>query len=201
MRSLQKTFAAVASSLALMMVVSLSGVVQATDAASQAEPVPEVVLDPENTLNLYLKDDGLVVIKLRPDLAPNHVARLKTLSREKFYDGIIFHRVIPDFMAQTGDPTGTGSGGSDYPDVRAEFTKKASFGKAGVLGMARSQHPDSANSQFFITLDDARFLDRNYTIFGEVVSGMEYVNAISVGEPPANPDKIIKMRVAADPQD
>lgn len=191
MQFLHKTFAAIASSLALLMVLSVSGVTQAEEGG----------LDPENTLNLYLKDEGLVVIKLRPDLAPKHVARLKTLAREKFYDGIIFHRVIPGFMAQTGDPTGTGRGGSDYPDVRAEFTNEASFGSAGVLGMARSQHPDSANSQFFITLDDAGFLDRNYTIFGEVVSGMEYVNKIAVGEPPANPDKIIKMRVAADPQD
>jgi len=153
--------------------------------------------DPENTLYLDLKD-GRVVIQLRPDLAPNHVARIKKLAREGFYDGIVFHRVIEDFMAQTGDPTGTGRGGSEEPDLKAEFSQ-APF-KRGTLGMARASDPDSANSQFFIMFKDGDFLIGNYTVFGEVVDGMEFVDNITRGEPPANPDKIIKMQVAADAQ-
>lgn len=153
--------------------------------------------DPENTLYLDLKD-GRVVIQLRPDLAPDHVARIKKLAREGFYDGIVFHRVINDFMAQTGDPTGTGRGGSSEPDLKAEFSN-APF-KRGTLGMARASSPDSANSQFFIMFKDGDFLNGNYTVFGEVVDGMEFVDNITRGEPPANPDKIIKMQVAADAQ-
>jgi len=153
--------------------------------------------DPENTLYLDLKD-GRVVIQLRPDLAPNHVARIKKLAREGFYDGIVFHRVIDGFMAQTGDPTGTGRGGSEEPDLKAEFSN-APF-KRGTLGMARASSPDSANSQFFIMFDDGDFLNGNYTVFGEVVDGMQHIDNITRGEPPANPDKIIKMQVAADAQ-
>ncbi|NBN62198.1 peptidylprolyl isomerase [Pannonibacter tanglangensis] len=152
-------------------------------------------LDPQNTLYLDLKD-GRVVIRLRPDLAPNHVERIKKLSKAGFYDGIVFHRVIDGFMAQTGDPTGTGTGGSDEPDLAAEFSK-APF-KRGVLGMARASDPDSANSQFFIVFDEADWLNGQYTVWGEVVQGMEFVDKIKRGEPPANPDKIIKMRLAAD---
>ncbi len=152
-------------------------------------------LDPENTLYLDLKD-GRVTIKLRPDLAPNHVARIKKLAREGFYDGIIFHRVIDGFMAQTGDPTGTGMGGSEEPNLKAEFTN-APF-KRGVVGMARAASPDSANSQFFIMFADGSFLNGQYTVWGEVVDGMDAVDKIAKGEPPANPDKIIKMQVAAD---
>ena len=136
---------------------------------------------------------GTVKIKLREDLAPNHVERIKTLIGEEFYDGIIFHRVIDGFMAQTGDPTGTGMGGSDYPDLRAEFSNEPF--KRGTLGMARSQHPDSANSQFFICFDDATWLNGQYTVFGEVTEGMEHIDAIAKGEPPADPDKIISMRL------
>jgi peptidylprolyl isomerase len=156
----------------------------------------DVKLDPENTLNLHLKDDGLVVIKLMPDIAPNHVARIKELTREGFYNGVVFHRVIEGFMAQTGDPTGTGSGGSDKPDLKAEFSDY-NFGR-GVIGAARTSDPNSANSQWFICFDDASFLNGQYTVWGEVVSGMEFVDAITRGEPPRYPDEIIKLEVAAD---
>ncbi len=156
--------------------------------------------DPENTIYLDLKY-GRVVIALRPDLAPEHVKRIKTLTREKFYDGVTFHRVIAGFMAQTGDPTGTGRGGSDYHDLKAEFTRKAKF-ERGTLGMARAQHPDSANSQFFICYDKAYFLNGKYTIFGQVIKGMEFVDKIRKGAPRSgkvdNPDIIVRMRVAAD---
>ena len=137
---------------------------------------------------------GTVKIALRDDLAPNHVERIKQLVSEKFYDGIIFHRVIDGFMAQTGDPTGTGMGGSDYPDLRAEFSNEAF--KRGTLGMARSQHPDSANSQFFICFEDSSWLNGQYTVFGEVVDGMEHIDAITRGEPPAEPDQIISLTLA-----
>ncbi|WP_428648410.1 peptidylprolyl isomerase [Roseibium sp.] len=153
--------------------------------------------DPENTLFLDLKD-GRVVIQLRPDIAPGHVERIKKLARDGFYDGIVFHRVIDGFMAQTGDPTGTGMGGSNEPDLKAEFSS-APF-KRGTLGMARSSNPNSANSQFFIMFADGDWLNGQYTVFGEVVDGMEYVDNIKRGEPPANPDKIVKMQVAADAQ-
>ncbi|MDZ4381419.1 MAG: peptidylprolyl isomerase [Parvibaculum sp.] len=153
-------------------------------------------LDPENTIYLDLKD-GRVVIELLPEIAPEHARRIKELSREGFYDGLLFHRVIPGFMAQSGDPTATGMGGSFKDDLRAEFTNKESFTR-GALGMARSSSPHSANSQFFIVLDDASFLDGEYTLFGRVVEGMEYVDNIAPGEPPSNPDKIVKMQVAAD---
>jgi cyclophilin family peptidyl-prolyl cis-trans isomerase len=152
-------------------------------------------LDPENTLYLDLPY-GRVVIKLRPDLAPNHVARVKELAREGFYDGIIFHRVIDGFMAQTGDPTGTGTGGSDKPDLKAEFTDTPFV--RGVVGAARTADPDSANSQFFIMFDESPSLNGQYTVWGEVVEGMEFVDRIKRGEPPADPDKIVRMQVAAD---
>jgi len=149
-------------------------------------------MERQEFLLLELKD-GVVKIKLRPDLAPKHVARVKALAGEKFYDGIIFHRVIDGFMAQTGDPTGTGAGGSDYADLRAEFSR-ARF-ERGTVGMARANHPDSANSQFFICFEDAPFLNRQYTIWGEVVEGMEFVDNIERGVPPDEPDKIISLRL------
>ncbi|MEJ1159379.1 peptidylprolyl isomerase [Prosthecomicrobium sp. N25] len=156
--------------------------------------------DPENTLYLDLKD-GRVVIKLRPDLAPKHVERIKTLTRQGFYDGLKFHRVIDGFMAQTGDPKGDGTGGSTLPALNAEFTPTPF--KRGVLGMARSQSPNSANSQFFITFADSSWLNGQYTVFGEVVQGMEFVDKIKKGEKAqngtvANPDVIVKMQVAKD---
>ena len=156
-------------------------------------PMSAWAADKESVMLLELKT-GTVKINLREDLAPGHVERIKTLIGEQFYDGIIFHRVIDGFMAQTGDPTGTGMGGSEYPDLRAEFSD-APF-QRGTLGMARSQHPDSANSQFFICLDDSTWLNGQYTVFGEVVEGMEHVDAIAKGEPPATPDAIISMRLA-----
>lgn len=135
-----------------------------------------------------------VVIKLRPDLAPLHVARITELAQEGFYDGVIFHRVIDRFMAQGGDPTGTGMGGSDKPDLPAEFNAEPHV--EGTCSMARAQNPNSANSQFFICIDDARFLDKQYTVWGKVESGMEHVHALPKGEPPRAPGKIIKASVA-----
>jgi cyclophilin family peptidyl-prolyl cis-trans isomerase len=152
-------------------------------------------LDPENTLVLETTK-GRVVIALRPDLAPGHVERIKTLAREGFYDGIKFHRVIEGFMAQTGCPHGTGTGGSDYDDLKAEFNTEPHV--RGVCSMARAQSPNSANSQFFICFDDARFLDRQYTVWGKVVEGMENVDKIKRGEPVRDPDSIVSMKVMAD---
>ena len=151
--------------------------------------------DPENTILLELKN-GRVVIALRPDIAPLHVERIKKLTREGFYDGIVFHRVIDGFMAQTGDPTGTGTGGSDYGNIKAEFSD-APF-ERGTLGMARAMDPNSANSQFFIMFKEGSFLNGQYTVWGQVVEGMEFVDKIKRGEPPVDPDKIIRMKVLAD---
>ena len=147
------------------------------------------------TLTLDTGNDkgGDVVIKLRPDLAPGHVERIKELAGSGFYDGVVFHRVIDGFMAQGGDPTGTGMSGSDKPDLKAEFNAEPH--KRGVCSMARAQSPDSANSQFFICLDDARFLDKQYTVWGEVQSGMDVVDALPKGEPPRTPGKIVKATV------
>jgi peptidylprolyl isomerase len=158
--------------------------------------------DPQNTVILTTKD-GDVTIRLRPDLAPKHVAQIKTLVQRKFYDGLNFHRVIAGFMAQTGDPQGDGSGGSDLPNIPAEFSQ-APF-KRGTVGMARASDPDSANSQFFICFADASFLNGNYTVVGEVVSGMDVVDKIKKGSKADNgavtaPDKIVKMRLATDPK-
>ncbi len=151
--------------------------------------------DLENTLHMQL-EKGLVTIELLPKLAPGHVARIKELAREKFYDGVVFHRVIEGFMAQGGDPTGTGMGGSKKPDLKAEFSKEPHV--KGICSMARSSNPNSANSQFFICFGDAGFLDNQYTVWGKVVAGMEHVDALKRGEPPKNPDKIVTLRVAAD---
>ena len=147
-----------------------------------------------NTLVLTL-DGGEVVIRLRPDLAPQHVARIRELAEEGFYDDTIFHRVIDGFMAQGGDPTGTGTGGSDRPDLPAEFSREPH--KRGVASMARAQNPNSANSQFFICLDDSGFLDGQYTVWGEVIEGMEHVDALPKGEPPSKPGKIVKASLRA----
>ena len=155
----------------------------------------------ENTVIMELKS-GQVKIALRPDLAPNHVARIKELTKAGFYDGVVFHRVIPGFMAQTGDPTGTGSGGSQLPDLKAEFSA-AKHGR-GTVSMARSSSPNSANSQFFICFDDASWLDKQYTVWGQVVEGMEHVDAIKKGSEHNNgaisgtPDKVVKMRLESD---
>jgi cyclophilin family peptidyl-prolyl cis-trans isomerase len=151
--------------------------------------------DPENTL-IVETTKGRVVIELRPDLAPGHVERIKTLARKGFYDGIAFHRVIEGFMAQTGCPEGTGTGGSDLPDLKAEFNAEPHV--RGTCSMARTNFPHSANSQFFICFDDARFLDKQYTVWGKVTEGMDNVDKIKRGEPVKDPDRIVSMKVAAD---
>ena len=148
----------------------------------------------DETLTLTLDSGGDVVIKLRPDLAPGHVERITQLATEGFYDGVVFHRVIPGFMAQGGDPTGTGMGGSEKPDLKAEFSSEPHV--RGVASMARSSNPNSANSQFFICTDDATFLDGQYTVWGEVTSGMEHVDALPKGEPPRTPGKILKASIS-----
>ncbi len=167
------------------------------------------IKDPENTIILTLKD-GEVVIQLLPDIAPKHVERMKQLARDKAYDGVAFHRVIDGFMAQTGDvenanmdspnynPRRAGTGGSQYPDLPAEFSKIPHA--RGSLGAARSMNPNSANSQFFINFKDNSFLNGQYTVYGQVISGMDAVDKITRGEPPANPDRMITVRVAADVQ-
>ena len=157
--------------------------------------------DPENTIVLELKT-GPVVIALKPEAAPGHVARIKELTRQGFYDGIVFHRVIPGFMAQTGDPTGTGGGGSELPNLQAEFSAEKHV--RGTCSMARAANPNSANSQFFICFADAPWLDKQYTVWGQVVEGMEHVDAIKKGGEHNNgaiegePDKIVSMKVQAD---
>ena len=137
---------------------------------------------------------GEVVIRLRPDLAPNHVAHIKKLVDEKFYDGVVFHRVIDGFMAQTGCPHGTGTGGSKYPNLKAGFNNEPHV--RGTASMARAASPDSANSQFFICFDNARFLDKQYTVWGQVISGMENVDKIKRGEPVRDPDKIVSAKIS-----
>ncbi|HFB2048568.1 MAG: peptidylprolyl isomerase [Hyphomicrobiaceae bacterium] len=155
----------------------------------------EGIRDPDNTLVLNTTQ-GIILIEMTPEIAPMHVERLKTLTREKFYDGISFHRVIDGFMAQTGCPHGTGTGGSKYPNLTAEFNDCPHV--RGVCSMARSSSPNSANSQFFICLDDATFLDKQYTVWGKTLAGMANVDKIKRGEPVSDPDRIITMRVATD---
>jgi peptidylprolyl isomerase len=153
-------------------------------------------VDPENAL-LIDTTPGRIIVKLRTDIAPGHAERMKQLAREEYYDNVPFHRVIAGFMAQTGDGQyGNGTGGSKHPNLKAEFSD-APF-KRGTVGMARSGNPNSANSQFFIMFDEGSFLNGQYTVVGEVVSGMEFVDKLKKGEPPSNPDKILKMQVAAD---
>ncbi len=173
-----------------LLTIMMIGLLMTTASQNGAEAAG---LDPKNTLYLDL-ESGRITIKLRPDLAPNHVERIKTLTKQGFYDGLKFHRVIGGFMAQTGDPRGNGAGGSDLPDLKAEFTDTPF--KRGVLGMARSGHPDSANSQFFITYARQRHLDGQYTVWGEVIDGMALAGKIKRGEPPADPDIIVKMSLA-----
>ena len=155
--------------------------------------------DAENILYIDLKQ-GRVVIEMLPKIAPNHVNRIKTLARQKFYDGVVFHRVIDGFMTQTGDPTGTGMGGSKLPDLKAEFSDEPHI--RGAVSMARASNPNSGNSQFFIVTKDSRFLDTQYTVWGRVIKGMEYVDQIKKGESGSgkitNPDAMIKVRVSSD---
>ena len=160
-----------------------------------ASPALAQANDPENTLILELKD-GRVTIQMLPDLAPRHVERIKALARRGFYDNTVFHRVLEGFMAQGGDPTGTGQGGSDLPDLPAEFNMLPHV--RGTVSMARATEPDSANSQFFINFSDNNFLNGQYTVYGRVIEGMAHVDKIARGEPPASPDRILSMKVAAD---
>jgi len=181
---------------AALLAVALPATLGGTPVLAQATAAP----DPQNTLVLETKD-GRIVIRLRPDLAPKHVAQVKALASRGFYDGIVFHRVINGFMAQTGDPTGTGTGKSDLPNVPAEFSAEPF--KRGTLGMARAQDPNSANSQFFIMFAEGSFLNGQYTVFGEVVQGMDVVDKIKKGDQArngqvTNPDKIVKLRLLAD---
>lgn len=156
----------------------------------------DVAVDPENVLYLDLSNGGRVAIRLMPQWAPHHVERVKTLVRRGFYDGIIFHRVIEGFMAQTGDPTGTGAGGSDLPDLKAEFNSMPHV--RGTVSAARTNDPDTANSQFFIVFYPRFALDRKYTVFGRVIAGMDVVDRIERGEPPENPTKIVHASLAQD---
>ncbi|MET0269122.1 MAG: peptidylprolyl isomerase, partial [Sphingomonas sp.] len=166
------------------------------DAEQAAKAEAAAIADPSNTLNLDLSTGGRVVVQLRPDKAPNSVERIKTLTRRHFYDGLTFHRVIEGFMAQGGDPKGDGSGGSDLPDVKAEFNDMPHV--RGVMSMARAESKDSANSQFFIMLAPLLTLDGKYSPIGRVVSGMAYVDAIERGEPPANPARIVHATLGSD---
>jgi|TARA_R100000501_G_scaffold18412_1_gene38609 peptidylprolyl isomerase len=177
--------------LAALFAFLLAGSAFAQTTPAAASPVG----DAENIWNLDLSTGGRVTVQLRPDIAPNHVERIRTLSEQGFYDGLIFHRVIPGFMAQGGDPQGTGQGGSQLPDLEPEFTKTPHL--RGTVSMARAQTPNSANSQFFIVFQPRTQLDGEYTVFGRVTGGMQYVDAINVGEPPENPSRIIKARIGA----
>lgn len=169
-------------------------------AIMSAAPKEAKAADPENTINMEISSGGTVVIDLLPDIAPKAAERIRKLAREGFYNGITFHRVITGFMAQAGDPTGTGMHGSDYPDLPAEFSNYSY--KRGTVGMARTMEVDTANSQFFICFDDhgCRTLNGQYTVVGQVSEGMEFIDSVAVGNPPANPTKIIKMTVASDSQ-
>jgi peptidylprolyl isomerase len=177
--------------LALLMGLFIAGT-----AAAQTVPAPPPPLDPENLLHLDLSSGGRVTIQLRPDVAPNHVARIKELTRKGFYNGLTFHRVIDGFMAQGGDPKGDGTGGSDLPDIAAEFNALPHV--RGAVAAARAQSPNSANSQFYIMFAPRFTLDGQYTVFGRVVSGMSFVDALERGEPPANPSRILRASVGAD---
>ena len=186
----------IASLFAFVIAMLLGVAAHAQSVGTVNAPVDDT--DLSNVLYLDLSSGGRVTVRLYPTIAPNHVERIKTLTRQGFYDGVKFHRVIEGFMAQTGDPTGTGTGGSDLPDLTAEFSKLPHL--RGTLSMARAQSEDSANSQFFIVFQPNFKLDNKYTIFGRVTSGMEYVDAIQRGEPPANPDIIIQASLGDAPK-
>ena len=184
----------------LKSVASLMLLAMATALPVAAQTVPAVPAPvapvPENMLHLDLSTGGRVTILMNPALAPAHVERIKTLTRQGFYNGLVFHRVIDGFMAQTGDPTGTGTGDSELPDLKAEFNPTPHL--RGTVSMARTNEPDTANSQFFICFMPRFALDNKYTVFGRVTAGMQYVDAIARGEPPAQPDKIVQASIAAD---
>ncbi len=182
--------------LPVLMAFCFANVAIAQTAAPAPAPVAVPAIDPQNVLSLQLSTGGTVRILMRPDKAPAHVTRIKTLARAGFYDGILFHRVIDGFMAQTGDPQGTGQGGSPLPDLKAEFNDLPHF--RGTTSMARTDQPDTANSQFFIVFMPTLRLDGKYTAFGRVISGMEFVDPIERGEPPASPSRIVKAWIEAD---
>ena len=193
-----KLFAPLAAAAAIL----AAPVATAQDAETSARAAPldltietDQNVDPDNVWLLDLSNGERVAIRLKPDWAPNHVERIKTLTRQGFYDGVIFHRVIDGFMAQTGDPTGTGTGGSQLPDLAAEFNRVPHM--RGTVSMARAQAEDSANSQFFIVFYPRFSLDRNYTNFGRVIANMGAVDAIQRGEPPANPTRILQASLAS----
>jgi cyclophilin family peptidyl-prolyl cis-trans isomerase len=180
--------------LALLAVLALA--VPAQKLTAQVEPTPAPTVDQENILHLDLSTGGRVTILLNPAVAPAHVERIKTLARRGFYNDIVFHRVIEGFMAQTGDPTGTGTGASDLPDLKAEFSAVPHL--RGTVSMARGNDNDSANSQFFICFRPRFDLDNKYTAFGRVIAGMQFVDAIARGEPPVQPDRILQASIGAD---
>jgi peptidylprolyl isomerase len=187
------------SRLILAATLVLAAIIPAHSLMAQATPAPvpaPAAIDQENILHLDLSTGGRVTILLNPTVAPAHVERIKTLARRGFYNGIVFHRVIEGFMAQTGDPTATGTGSSDLPDLAAEFNAIPHL--RGTVSMARAGDPNSANSQFFICFQPRFSLDKNYTAFGRVISGMQFVDAIARGEPPAQPDRILQASVGAD---
>jgi cyclophilin family peptidyl-prolyl cis-trans isomerase len=181
-----------------LFVALLAGIIMAGPLAAQriAMPPPPPPMDSENTLYLDLSTGGRVTIQLRPDVAPLHVARVKELVRKGFYNGMVFHRVIDGFMAQTGDPNGNGTGGSDLPDLTAEFNGLPHV--RGALGMARTEEPNTANSQFYIMFVPRLAMDGKYTVFGRVMAGMNYVDTLNRGEPPAQPGWIVKASIGAD---
>lgn len=188
--------------VAIMMLLGLAGTANAKSKAVSPPPAPVSTIpapEPDNILVLDLSTGGQVRIQLRPDKAPAHIERIKLLTRAGFYDGVLFHRVIEGFMAQTGDPQGTGEGGSPLPDLKAEFNDLPHL--RGTVSMARTNAPDTANSQFFIVLSPTLRLDNKYTVLGRVMSGMQYVDAIERGEPPANPSKVVHAWIGADGPD
>ena len=188
--------------VAAFMFFGLAGTASAKDEVPAPAPAPVSTIpapEPDNILVLDLSTGGQVRIQMRPDKAPKHVERIKQLTRAGFYDGVVFHRVIEGFMAQTGDPQGTGEGGSPLPDLKAEFNDLPHL--RGTVSMARTNEPDTANSQFFIVFSPVLRLDNKYTVFGRVMSGMPYVDAIERGEPPLNPSKVVHAWIGADGPD
>lgn len=184
------------STLASLFLAMFAVAMPASAQAPVAAPAPAAAPNPQDTLVLDLSTGGRVTIQMFPDLAPAHVERIKTLTRQGFYNNVVFHRVIDGFMAQTGDPKGTGEGGSELPDLKAEFNTTPHL--RGTVSMARTNEPDTANSQFFICFQPRFSLDNKYTVFGRVTSGMQFVDAIERGEPPANPSKVLQASIAAD---
>lgn len=182
--------------ITLLLLTAFAAILSPAMAQTAVPTPPPAAPDPENMLVLDLSTGGRVTIQMFPAIAPGHVERIKTLTRQGFYNGVIFHRVIDGFMAQTGDPTGTGQGGSEMPDLKAEFNSTPHL--RGTVSMARTNEPDSANSQFFICFQPRFSLDNKYTVFGRVTSGMQFVDAIERGEPPVSPSKVLQASIAAD---